>query len=96
MTTSLERDLQAVVSSLPVENGYDNQVDTLKINAGQISTKGPQKLPQDRENKGYNSTTRKEKKIQQSTQVLGYVPIQVVNLSLEEVDIEKGTNIGVA
>ena len=96
VTTSLERGLQAVVSSLPVENGYDNQVDTLKINAAQISMKRPQKSPQERENKRYSSTKNKKENIQPWTQVLGYVPIQVVNLSLEEVDIEKGTNIGVA
>jgi len=96
VTTSLEKDLQAVVSSLPVENVYDNQVDTLKINAAQIGTKGLEKLPQDRENKGYSSIKNKGKNIQQRTQVLGYVPIQIVNLSLEEVDIEAGNYIGVA
>jgi len=56
VTASLERDLQAVFSSLPVENGYENQVDTLKINAAQISMKGPQKSPQEREKKRYSST----------------------------------------
>ena len=96
VTTGLKEDLQAVVSSLPLENIRDNQVDTLKINAAQISTKGLRKLPQDRENKGYRSTKNKRKNIQKRTQVLGYVPIQIVNLSLEEFDIEAGTYIGVA
>jgi len=80
VTTSLEKDLQAVVSSLPVGNICDNQVDTLKINAAQISTKGLGKLPQDRENKDYSSTKNKRKDIQQRTQALGYVAIQIFNL----------------
>ena len=63
VTTSLERGLQAVVSSLPVWNICDKQVDTLKINAAQISTKGLGKLPQDRENKDYSSTKNKRKNI---------------------------------
>jgi len=96
VTTCLEKDIQAVVSSLPVGNICDNQFDTLKINAAQISTKGLGKLPQDRENKDYSSTKNKRKNIQQRTQVQGYVPIKIVNLSLEEVDIETGTYIGVA
>jgi hypothetical protein len=46
--------------------------------------------------KSQNNTKCKRKNIQRRTQVLGYVPIQVVNLSLEEVDLEKQTYLGVA
>jgi len=38
----------------------------------------------------------KTKNIQRKAQVLGYVPMQITNLSLEEVELGKQTYVGVA
>ena len=48
------------------------------------------------ETRGQNSTKNKSENTQRKTQVLGYVPIQVTNLSLEEICLAKQTNVGVA
>jgi len=90
--TSHRDDLQARCGSLPVEKRFGNQVDTIFKNAAQRE-KGQVK---ERKIEIQNSTKQKRKDIQRKTQVLGYVPIQVVNLSLEEVDLEKQMYIGVA
>jgi hypothetical protein len=39
---------------------------------------------------------QRNQKTQKRTQVIGYVPIQIVNLSLEEVKLKKQTYVGIA
>ena len=48
------------------------------------------------EKRGLDSTKVKLKNIQRKAQVLGYVPMQITNLSLEEVELGKQTYVGVA
>jgi len=95
-TTSQGNDLQAESRSLPVENGYGKQVDTFRINAAQMNKEETKGRIKDKDTRGQNSTTYKKENIQRKTQVLGYVPLQVVNLSLEEVELVKQTYAGVA
>jgi len=76
-TTSPGDDLQAESSSLPVENIFGTQVDTHEINTAQVKRKG--------DNKGQI--------VKKRIQLLGYVPIQIANLSLEEIYLEKQKNI---
>jgi hypothetical protein len=45
---------------------------------------------------GQKEIKPEENREQKRTQVLGYVPIQMVNLSLEEVELGKQTYVGVA
>ena len=95
-TTSRRNDLQAHDSgSLPVENSYGNHVDTNKLNVAQ-GIKGKQGQVMRNKVNNVTSTINCKRVIQRDTQVLGYVPIQVVNLSLEEVELKKQTYIGVA
>jgi hypothetical protein len=82
-------------SSLPVENCFGNHVDTNKLRAAQ-EFKGIQGQIKGNKVNGETSTINYRKNIQRNTEVLGYVPIQVINLSLEEVEIQKSTYIGVA
>ena len=89
--TSHRDDLQARCRSLPVENRFGNQVDTIKN-----ATQGEIGLMKENKVETRNDTKYKGKNIHRRTQVLGYVPIQFVNLSLEEVDLKKQTYIGVA
>ena len=95
-TGQRDRDLQTMNRSLPVENGYDNQVDT-KFTAAENhqKIKGLDGKPQGKGTKRYNRTTIKKRNIQHKTQVLGYVPIQITNLS-PEVELEPKTYVGVA
>jgi len=90
-------DLQARGGSLPVENETGNQVDTKYKNTAQRSKKekGHEKneitKPQKQGDSMQNSYHSRKK-----IQVLGYVPIQIANLSLEEIEINKNSYIGVA
>jgi hypothetical protein len=91
-------DLQASnrCGSLPVENHDGKQVDTIKINAAE-GDKGQKKIEKvEIGAKGISSIKNEKRNIQPRTQVLGWVPIQIANLSLEEVDLEKQMYIGVA
>jgi len=89
-------ELQEESSSLPVENGYGNQVDTLQIYAAQVDKEEVTGQIRNKESGDRKSTIHKRENIQRKTQVLRYVPIQVVNLSLEEVKLEKQMYVGVA
>jgi hypothetical protein len=92
--TSRRNDLQAQDSgSLPVENRYGNHVDTNILDAARKirSTQGQVKRNQV---ENVTSTANCKRDIQRDTQVLGYVPIQVVNLSLEEVELQNQTILG--
>jgi hypothetical protein len=91
MITCHKCDLQIQNRSLPVNSGWGNQVDTLLINAAQV--KGQTRKE---EKGGLDSTKMETKNIQRKAQVLGYVPMQITNLSLEEVELGKQTYIGVA
>jgi hypothetical protein len=82
-------DLQEVNSSRPVENGNGKQVDTIQNYAAQKNIKGIRGQTKNNEIENQISTKWKQKNIQRKAQVLGYVPIQVVNLSLEEVKPKK-------
>jgi hypothetical protein len=88
-TTSHRGDLQATDSSLPVENRIGTQVDTLNVSKVQ-KEKGQVDIV------NRNSVKIERKKNQKGTQVLGYVPMQIMNLSLEEVEVEKQRCVGVA
>jgi len=88
--TSHGDDLQAREGSRPVENQFGNQVDT-KYNTTAQSDKGQ---PSEKGKKG--SIDNPNKQIKRRTQILGYVPIQVVNLSLEELELQKQTYVGEA
>ena len=88
-TTGQKEDLQAVSSSVPVENGIGIQVDTnynevAQRKEGQVKSKNHGEIEQER------------KKGKKGSQVIGYVPIQIANLSLEEIKIGKQTYIGEA
>jgi len=89
-------DIQAESGSLPVENRYGNQVDTLQIHAARIVKGETEGQIRNEEIKDRTSTITKRKNIQRRIQVLGYAPIQVVNLSLEEAKLEKQMYVGVA
>ena len=93
-TNSRRNDLQAHDSgSLPFENSYGKHVDTNKLNAAQ-EIKGKQGQVMRNKVKNVTSTINCKRVIQRNTQVLGYVPIQVVNLSLEEVELKKQRILG--
>ena len=95
-TNSRRNDLQAHDSgSLPFENSYGKHVDTNKLNAAQ-EIKGKQGQVMRNKVKNVTSTINCKRVIQRNTQVLGYVPIQVVNLSLEEIELKKETYTGLA
>jgi len=79
-TTVPRDDLQAKSSSLPVENIFGTQVDIHQINTAQVKRKD--------DNKGQRTKKR--------ILLLGYVPIQIANLSLEEINLEKQNYIRVA
>ena len=90
-------DLQeAGINSVPVENGFGTQVDTKQNywnnsewqvitrlgQTGRTSETAPQILCP-----GVNTTKRENKK----EYLNGYVPIQISNLSLEEIELQKRT-----
>jgi hypothetical protein len=82
-------DLQMRSSPLPVEAGIGTQVDTthphvLDKDLGQF------KFVRERNNA---NESEKERLPQRKIQILGCVPVQVANLSLEEIKLEKCTNI---
>ena len=83
--TSHRDDLQAGRGSLPVANQIGNQVDT-PYNRKIQKKIGQSKL----------SNCDLARKRDTRTQVLGYVPIQINNLSLEEMKLERQMYIGVA
>ena len=90
-TTSQGNDLQVAESgSPPVENIFGTQVDTRQINMAQVNRKKGQEI-----NVKIHENNRKLR-IKNGTQLLGYVPIQVMNLSLEEISMNKQQHIGVA
>jgi hypothetical protein len=89
-------DLQAENSSLPVENGNGNQVDTKhKITARKFEKKIQGHKSNEitkLQNQGKDINYCNKKKVQ----VLGYVPIQIVNLPLGEIEIVKNSYVRVA
>jgi hypothetical protein len=87
-TTGHGVDLQAELDSHPVENVDGNQVDITQLNK-------TQRRQEQVENQNFNNTQNR-RKICGKTQVLGYVPIHIVNQSLEEFEIEKYKEVGVA
>jgi len=91
--TSHRDDLQAESSSLPVENRIGTLVDTHQICTAQVDEKG---IKGQKTNKETETNTTKERRTQKGVQLLGYVPMQIVNLSLEEVELGKQRYIGVA
>jgi hypothetical protein len=96
-TTSHRSELQTRCSSLRVENKFGGKVDTKQINIPQ-DEKGHSKMEQSKNEysaETYSSEKQKDKRCK-TIQLLGYVPIQIVNLSLEEVELQKQTNVGVA
>jgi hypothetical protein len=88
VTTSQGNDLQSETHSPPVENGVGNQVDT-------IHTHLVDKEMGHSENVKKCDVTNRCSKAKYMIQVLGYVPIQIANLSLEEVELKKHSEIGV-
>jgi hypothetical protein len=79
--TSHRKDLQAGDGSRPVENSCGNQADTIQIRA--VQTKQGQGEIKELEPIGERNYKRcKKRNSCKMTQVLGYVPIQVINLSL--------------
>jgi len=93
-TSSHKDDLQAVHSSLPVENGNGIQVDTFEIKVAQANLNRKERPIKD-SRKGQNNIESENKNIQQKTKVLGYVPVEIVNISLK-VQLVKQTYVGVA
>jgi hypothetical protein len=87
-TTSHTDDLQKGCGSLPVENVYGNQFDTIRSNKAQGN--------EGRFKNQKQNDIRKGRKIRGKTQVLGYVPIHIVNLPLEEIKLEKQVEVRVA
>jgi len=85
-------DLQIRRSPLPVEAGIGTQVDTTHPHVLD------KELGQDKFDRKRNSVNESDKWRQphRKIQILGCVPVQVVNLSLEEITLKKSTNIGVA
>jgi len=93
-------DLQAEISSLSVENRTGNYVDTNYINMAQedkIEVTGPKskEISSNLQNTR-DATQRLPFKQRKKIQVLGYVPIQIANLSLEEIELGKYEYVGVA
>jgi transcription antitermination factor NusG len=95
-TASHKDDLQAVNSSLPVENGNGIHVDTLQIKAAQVKLNEKKGRIEDSGEIGQNGTKGENESIQRKTQVLGYVAIEILNMSLEAVQLVKQTHVGVA
>ena len=89
-TTSHRDDLLAESSSLPVENIFVTQVDTHQIKMAQVNRKRGQETHME-----IHENCEKQR-VKRGTQLLGYVPIQFVNLSLEEISLNKQQYIGVA
>jgi hypothetical protein len=97
-----ERDLRRISSSLPVENLVGNQIDTKQnyktCTAGLNGARG-QRLEITREKQDTGKLTHGEYRNQRGTKrdhVIGFVPIQVVNLLLEEMEMPKNMCVGVA
>ena len=91
--------LQAEISSLRVENRTGNYVDTTYFNMTQedkIEVTGCKRKEISNLQNTRNATQRIPFKQRKKIQVLGYVPIQVVNLSLEEIEQDKYEYVGVA
>jgi hypothetical protein len=82
VTTRRREDLQSEGHSLPVENEVGNQVDT-------IHTYSPHKRKGPSENLKEENSLNKSLKNKERIQVLGYVPLQIANLTLEEVEFGK-------
>jgi len=86
-TTSQGNDLQAEEGSRPVENP-GNRVDTKDNKTVQGNKGQPSKKSQK------DSIVNVDKQVKKGTQILGYVPIQIANLSLEEVKLQKQICVG--
>ena len=88
-TISRGKDLLAGSSSLPVENRCGKRADTTQTNKIQIR-QGQVQI------QSRNDNIKKGKKTSGKPQGLGYVPIHIANLSLEEIKLEKQVQVGVA
>ena len=99
-TTRRRNDLQLEISpSPPVENEIGIQVDTTQehmAQADRIEIKGHKRKEISNPQKVKDATQRVTFKNNKEIQVLGYVPIQIANLSLEEIELSKHRYIGVA
>ena len=92
-------DLQAEISSLPVENRNGNYFDTNYTNMAQedrIEITGHKRKEISNLQNTRDATQRIPFKQKKKIQALGYVPIQIANLSLEEIELGKYGYVGVA
>ena len=94
-TISHRNDLQAESSSLPVEDCIGIQVDTqhtLMAQRNKAEKEGQESeiIESEMKRNSVNCLPKKE------IQIMGYVPIHITNLSLEEIELEKHRYIGVA
>jgi hypothetical protein len=86
-------------SYLPVENGLVRQVDTIKNY--QISAEWQNATEEIEQmcngvKQGINRSTFRTKGKRKKDSLVGFVPIQIVNPSLEEVELRKHTYVGMA
>ena len=90
VTTSHWDDLQTEDCSRPVpaENRISTQVDT--NNKKKAQNIGRFRI------KSQNEVMQRNQRTQKRIQILGYVPIQIANLSLEEVELKNQTYVGIA
>ena len=88
MATSQGNDLQSETHSPAVENGVDNQVDTIRTHL-------VDKEMGHSENLKKCDVTKRHLKAKEMIQVLGYMPKHIANLSLEETELKKHSEIGV-
>ena len=91
--------LQAEISSLPVENRNGNYFDTNYTNMAQedrIEITGHKRKEISNLQNTRDATQRIPFKQKKKIQALGYVPIQIANLSLEEIELGKYGYVGVA
>lgn len=88
-TASHRDDLRTKRGSFPLENRVGTQADTIYNTTQGKRGRTKIKIQKYATEKGKETGNTK-------TQVLGYVPIQVINLSLEEMKLERQTYIGIA
>ena len=82
-------DLQQVRNSLPIENKFGTQVDTKQNCLDSTEDIGQMEVLNNYEsNKGRTRSTREC--------LIGFVPVQILNLSLQEVKLSKHTYVGFA
>ena len=82
-------DLQWEAHSPPVENEISNQSDTHNMHVMNKGKGQGKKLMRP-------NVTTKNLKVKEKVQILGYVPVQIANLSLEEIELKKYSEVGVA